>query len=77
MTDEEQFDLAIMALEKEKGLKARLRAYQVFTEVSRWLCQCGHGNLTLSAFNSLLGEKLKTETIVNVNRKGSSDKPRE
>ena len=77
MTSREIFDVEITALENKMGSKTRLRTYQVLTEVVRWLHHCGHGNITLSAVNSLLAEKLKTETIVSINNKESSDHYRE
>jgi len=66
MTSREIFESEVSALEQEVGMNAKMRTYQVFAEVVRWLRQNGHGNVTLSAVNNLLGEKIRTETIVSV-----------
>jgi len=68
MTSKEIFEFEVSALEQEVGVSAKVRTYQVFAEVVRWLRQCGHGNVTLSAVNNLFGDKIRTETIINVER---------
>ena len=60
------FESEIAALQHHAGTTAELRTYQVLAEVVRWLRQSGHGNVTLSAVNSLLGTKIRTETIIAV-----------
>jgi hypothetical protein len=68
MTSREVFEFELSALEQKVGSNAKVRAYQVLAETVRWLRQCGHGNVTLSAVNNLFGEKIRTETIINVDR---------
>jgi hypothetical protein len=73
MTPREVFEFEVSALEQEVGTAAKLRAYQVLAEVVRWLRKSGHGNITLSAVNNLFGEKIRTETIVSIDRSDSID----
>lgn len=68
MTSREIFEFEVSALEQEVGVSAKVRTYRVLAEVVRWLRQCGHGNVTLSAVNNLFGEKIRTETIISVDR---------
>jgi len=67
MTVEDTFQTQIAELEKRFGPKTRLRTYQVLTEVVKWLRESGHGNITLSAVNHLLGQKIRAETIITTN----------
>jgi len=64
MTDEDTFQKQIAELEERFGPKTKLRTYQVLTEVVRWLHESGHGNITLSAVDHLLGQKIRAETII-------------
>lgn len=73
MTSREIFESEVSALEQEVGPNSKVRTYQVLAEAVRWLRQCGHGNVTLSAVNNLFGEKIRTETIINVDRSGIMD----
>jgi len=73
MTSREVFEFEVSALEQKVGSNAKVRTYQVLAEAVRWLRQCGHGNVTLSAVNNLFGEKIRTETIINVDRSESID----
>jgi hypothetical protein len=66
MTSREIFEFEIAALEQEIGKSAESRTYRVLAEVVRWLRQSGHGNVTLSAVNNLLGTKIRTETIIGI-----------
>jgi hypothetical protein len=68
MTSREIFEFEVSALEQEIGSSAKMRTYRVLAEVVRWLRQSGHGNVTLSAVNNLLGEKIRTETIISIDR---------
>ena len=64
MTVEDTFKRQIAELERRCGPKTKLRTYQVLTEVVRWLHESGHGNITLSAVDHLLGQKIRAETII-------------
>jgi len=68
MTAESRFQNQIAELEKQFGSKAKIRTYQVLTEVVRWLRISGHGNLTLSAVEHLLGQKICTKTIITTGK---------
>lgn len=68
MITERRFQNQIAELEKRFGSKAKIRTYQVLTEVVRWLRVSGHGNLTLSAMDHLLGQKIRTETIITTGK---------
>ncbi|OHB54308.1 MAG: hypothetical protein A2173_11265 [Planctomycetes bacterium RBG_13_44_8b] len=67
LTIEDVFQRQIDELEKRFGIKTKERTYQVLTEVVRWLDESGHGNITLSAVDHLLGQKLRAETIITTN----------
>jgi hypothetical protein len=67
MTAEDIFQGQLAELEKRFGPKTKLRTYQVLTEVVRWLDESGHGNITLSAVDHLLGQKIRAETIITTN----------
>ena len=54
----------IKSLEREFGAKAKLRLCRNLTAVVRWVRESGHGNVTLSAVDHLLGPKIRTETII-------------
>jgi hypothetical protein len=64
MTNEKRLKNEITKLKQECGPKAQTRTCQVLAEVVKWLRENGHGNVTLSAVNHLLGEKIKTETVI-------------
>jgi hypothetical protein len=67
MTAEDIFQGKLTELEKRYGPKTKLRTYQVLTEVVKWLDESGHGNITLSAVDHLLGQKIRAETIITTN----------
>ena len=49
---------------QQYGEKAQARTCEVLKEVAIWTRINGHGNITLSAVNHLLGNKIRTETII-------------
>jgi len=67
MTVEHIFQSQIAELEKRFGPRTKERTYQVLTEVIKWLHEEGHGNITLSAVDHLLGQKIRAETIITTN----------
>ena len=73
MTSRDIFEFEIAALEQEIGQSAKSRTYRVLAEVVRWLRQSGHGNVTLSAVNNLLGTKIRTETIIGIEQTEVTD----
>ena len=73
MTSRELFEIEIEAFEHEIGHSAQLRTYRVLAEVVRWLRQCGHGNVILSAVNNLPGTKIRTETIIGIENSELTD----
>lgn len=68
MTAEDTFQKQIAELEKRFGPKAKLRTYQVLSEVVKWLQESGDGNITLSAVNHLLEQEIRTETTIMAER---------
>lgn len=65
MKVEDTFQRQIVELEKRFGLKTKLRTYQVLTEVVRWLCESGDGDITLCAVDHLLVEQeIRAETTI-------------
>jgi len=64
VTNEDIFQRQIAELEKRFGPRTKVRTYQVLTEVVKWLHESGHGNITLSAVDHLLGQKIRAETII-------------
>ena len=56
------------ALRKECGEKAEIRACLVLVEVVRWVRQAGHGKLTLSALDHLVGYKVRVDSVITVEK---------
>ena len=69
MSPETNLKNEIALLEQEWGLKAKLRAYQNLASVVRWVRESGHGSITLNAVGHLLGEKIRTETVITAGGK--------
>ena len=58
MVDEAALKNEIEKLGHEYGSKAKLRVYQVLTEVIKWIRISGHGSITLNAADHIFSEKI-------------------
>lgn len=64
MNCEVQLKNEISKLRNLYGPKVEQRTYQILTEVVKWVRESGHGSITMHAVDHILGEKIRTETII-------------
>lgn len=64
--ERKKFERKLTELRNSQGEKVALRFLQTTIEVANWLKYSGHGELTLSAKNSVLANKMNAREIVPV-----------
>ena len=64
MPAEHRFKNEMNMLRQQFGWEAEARLYLVMAAVAKWVRDAGHGNVTLSAVNHILGQKIRIETII-------------